>query len=106
MGKEQKINEIKRSIDYRSIGASYKKLSMDYRKEIKDDSSPGQYVQRCIAEKLLQKLGEPKSWKFYLKCAYNLPESKIWDFVELAMRPNVKDHNRYFVFLANREMRN
>ena len=55
MGKEQKINEIKCSIDYRSIGASYKKLSMDYRKEIKDDSSPGQYVQRCIAEKLLQK---------------------------------------------------
>lgn len=100
MGKVQKIGE---SIDYRSI-EKLKEGSMVYR-SIEDDSAPSQRKQRAIAERLLQKLGEPKSWKFYLKCAYHLPEVKIWEFVELALKPNVQCSNRYFVVLANKEMK-
>ncbi len=97
------------SIDHRKI---YKNRSMDYRSidsidgEIvkNDDSAPSQYRQRAIAERLLKKLGEPKSWKFYLKCAYHLSEDRIWTLVELATRPGIIEHNRYFVCLANKEM--
>ena len=104
-----KVQENKASsIDYRlSIDHRknfLKEVSMDYRVLREDNSSSRQYVQRSIAEKLLQKLGEPKSWKFYLKCAYHLSEAQIWDFVALATRPSVKNPNRYFVFLANKEM--
>ena len=108
MGKVQEVREIVK--DYRSIDhRSYKERSMDYRsidREIvkNDDSAPSQYRQRAIAERLLDKLGESKSWKFYLKCAYHLSEDKIWTFVELATRPHIQDHNKYFVRLANNEM--
>lgn len=100
------IAKVYRTIDHRY---SYKNNSMDYRsiesEAIKnDDSSPSQLRQRAIAEKLLAKLGEPKSWKFYLKCAYHLSEEKIWEFVDLAMRPGIKHRNRYFVRIANNEM--
>ena len=103
MGKVQRINT---SIDYRSIESFLKETSIDiYRKGIdKDESSPGQYKQRVVAEQLLRKLGEPRSWKFYLKCAYRLSEARIWELVELALRPGVRDHNRYFVALANKEL--
>lgn len=110
MGKVQSASEIingsSPSIDYRNLKD---KDSMDYRsieKVIgKDNSAPSQYRQRAIAMKLLEKLQEPKSWKFYLKCAYHLSEDKIWTFVELANRPNIKSHNNYFVRLANNEMK-
>lgn len=98
MGKTKRTNA---SIDHRK---NFKEVSMDYRRGVDDDSSSGQFVQRSIAEKLLRKLGEPQSWKFYLKCAYHLSEAKIWEFVELSTRPNVKFPNRYFVYLANKEM--
>lgn len=107
MGAPEEIGEIIRtSIDYRKLK---EKRSMDYRsidREIveNDNSAPSQYRQRAIAEKLLDKLGEPKSWKFYLKCAYHLSEDKIWTFVELATRPGIEHHNNYFVRLANNEM--
>lgn len=102
MGKVQKVNDIYRV----SIESSLKGTSMDiYRGVIEqDDSSPTQIRQRRIAEALLAKLREPKSWKFYLKCAYRLSENKIWELVGLAMRPSVKCPNRYFVFLANKEI--
>lgn len=100
MGNVQRIGE---SIDHRKN--FLKEVSMDYREVAKqDDSSPKQFKQRSIAEKLLQRLGEPKSWKFYLKCAYHLSEAQIWEFVDLATKPSVKSPNKYFVFLANREM--
>ena len=109
MAKIQNVGEIVK--DYRSIDHrnSNKSNSMDYRSidsEVikKDNSSPSQFRQRAIAEKLLDKLGEPKSWKFYLKCAYHLSEEKIWEFVDLAMRPDIEHHNRYFVRIANNEM--
>lgn len=99
MGKVQKLST---SIDHR---LKKDKESMDYRWVYEsDNSSRSQLIQRAIAEKLLQRLGEPRSWKFYLKCAYHLPEAKIWNFVALAMRPGIDSPNRYFVALANREM--
>ena len=103
MGKVQRINA---SIDHRSIEGLLKDTSMDIYREVmdKDDSSPSQIKQRNIAEQLLRKLKEPKSWKFYLKCAYHLSEARIWELVELACRPSVEHPNRYFVALALKEM--
>lgn len=72
---------------------------------IDDNSSKSQIKQRNIAARLLDKLQEPSSWKFYLKCAYHLSEDQIWKFVELATKPQVKSPNRYFVYLASKEMR-
>ena len=98
MGKVQSAKDI-----YRTIAiVNKKKESMAI--AIDDDSLPSQIRQRRIAEHLLEKLKEPKSWKFYLKCAYRLSENKIWELVEAANKPGVHDPNRYFVFLANMEM--
>lgn len=98
MGKCKSLSDISQSIDYR-----------DYREEISIDSidrkcSDSQLKQRAIADKLLQKLGEPNSWKFYAKCAYHLSEDEIWHFVELATRPQIRDKNRYFVKIASNAM--
>ena len=104
MGNPEELSKIIRdSIDYRKTS---KEVSIDYRKVAfkNDNSAPSQYRQRAIAEKLLKRLNEPKSWKFYLKCAYHLSEDKIWYFVELATRPGIKQRNNYFVKLANIEM--
>ena len=114
MGNAQRISDIYRSIesiDYRSIDNKlkesmvYRSIDRDYRSIIETDNSSGSQIrQRRIAERILEHLKEPKSWKFYLKCAYRLTEDKIWELVELATRPNVKYPNRYFVFLAKKEM--
>lgn len=104
MGKVQRAKDIYRySIDSPLKGTS---MAIDIYREVAkiDDSSPKQMRQRRIAEQLLDKLKEPRSWKFYLKCAYRLSENQIWGMVGLALRPGVKHPNRYFVFLANREM--
>jgi len=92
------------SIDH---GSFLKETSMDYGTieygaTVDDDSSRSQLKQRAIAEKLLSKLHEPNSWKFYLKCAYHLSEDQIWSAVELATKPQVKYPNRYFVCLAKK----
>ena len=103
MGKVQRINA---SIEHRSIEGFLKETSMDIYREVmgKDDSSPSQRKQRNIAEQLLRRLKEPKSWKFYLKCAYHLSEARIWELVALACRPGIQHPNRYFVTLAIKEM--
>lgn len=102
MGKIRKINE---SIDL-SIERFLKESSMEIYREVleQDNSSPSQRRQRAIAERLLEKFKEPKSWKFYLKCAYHLSEATIWELVGLSLKPTVKCPNRYFVYLANKEM--
>lgn len=88
-----------------TIGASNKKLPIGTYSEIyKQPFYKGQEKQHRIAVRLLDKLGEPKSWKFYLYCAYRLPESKIWEFLEIALGPDTKMPNNRFVFLANREI--
>lgn len=109
MREAQRVSEIVknyRPIDYRNTKRedSIDYSSIDMVKIEKDNSAPSQYHQRAIAEKLLRELGEPKSWKFYLKCAYHLSEDQIWSFVEMANRPNINKHNNYFVRLALREM--
>ena len=98
MGKVQSIREARETIDYRSIVAKEKIR--------KDRSHDSQARQRYIAEKLLEKLEEPASWKFYLKCAYRLTEDEIWTILEKAMAPEIDKHNNYFVKLANLAMHN
>lgn len=110
MGAPEKIGQIIResieSIDYREpikIGSiDYSSIDREYIEN--DKSAPSQSRERVIADKLLKILGEPSSWKFYLKCAYRLSEDQIWTFAELAMSPKVVKHNNYFVRLASAEM--
>lgn len=71
---------------------------------VEDDSTKTQLRERAIAERILRKLGDTKSWKFYLKCAYTLSEERIENILAYATRPNVEDPNRYFVSAAAREM--
>lgn len=114
----RKASEIieERTIAYSSIDhrANIKKNTMDYSsidysdevREIleNDDSAPSQYRERAIAERLLRELHEPKSWKFYLWCAYRLSEDTIWRLVEIAKGPKSKDKNRYFIWLVKKEL--
>ena len=95
----------------RSLGASIE--SIDYRRLLKEPSiesidrsySSSQSKYQAIADRLLDKLGGPESWKFYAKCAYHLSEDEIWHFVELAMRPQIHDKHRYFCKIAGNAMR-
>lgn len=93
------MEDIYGSIDHRRF------LKESIHGSIEDDSTKSQLRERNIATRLLDKLGEPKSWKFYLKCAYHLSEDTIWHLVELSCKPKVKSPNRYFVYLANKEMK-
>ena len=94
------------SSTYRNpIGLIKNKPIGTYREIYEEPYSKSQEKQHSIAVRLLDKLGEPKSWKFYLYCAYRLPESKIWEFVEIALGPDTRTcPNNRFVFLANREI--
>jgi len=92
------LRSLRDSIDYRD----FKKKSID---SIDRKCANSQLRQKAIADRLLDKLGEPASWKFYAKCAYRLSEDEIWHFVELASRPHIIDKNRYFVRLASNAMK-
>lgn len=97
---------------FRSLGAASIE-PIDYRSSLKGTSiesidrscANSQAKYRVIADRLLDRLGEPASWRFYAKCAYHLSEDQIWYFVELATRPQIRDKNRYFVKLASNAMR-
>lgn len=56
------------------------------------------------ADLLIQKFNAPQCRLFFLKCIYHLPEYKIQQAIEAAMRPNVKSHIRYFVACAKKEL--
>lgn len=98
MGNLTSLRDSIDSIDYRKFPKETSIDSIDYK------HSESQSKNVAIADRLLEKLGEPKSWKFYLKCTYKLPEDEIWHFVELATRPGIINKNRYFVKIANNAM--
>lgn len=57
-----------------------------------------------IAEKLCDKLNSKESYQFYCKVAYKLPEYKIWDNLEAALRG--KNPGGLFNWLCRRDMTN
>ncbi len=52
---------------------------------------------RRIAERLVDKFSAPKSYKFFLKCAYRMSENDIWTTYELAHKSRVRMPLRYFI---------
>ena len=56
------------------------------------------------AQLLIDKFHAPQCRLFFLKCIYHLSEDTIQKSVELAMRPNIKSHIRYFVAVAKSEL--
>lgn len=56
------------------------------------------------ADNLVRKFNAPQCRLFFLKCIYHLPEYKIEQAVESAMRPSIKSHIRYFVVCAKKEL--
>ena len=58
---------------------------------------------RAIAAKLVEKLDDPNSYKFFCMVAWNLPENYIWLSLEQAMTGH--DPKKYFSFLCNIELK-
>lgn len=56
-----------------------------------------------IATKLVEKLDDPKSYRFFCKVARSLPESVIWVNLEQAMTG--KNPKAYFTFLCQMSMK-
>lgn len=55
-----------------------------------------------IASVLVEKLRSPESYKFYCKVAYKLPESRIWQNYESAMKG--KNPGGLFNWLCRKDM--
>lgn len=58
----------------------------------------------AIAVKLVDKLHSESSYKFYCQVAYKLPENKIWDNLEKALKG--KNPGGLFNWLCRRDMTN
>lgn len=56
----------------------------------------------AIAQKLVEKLGNPGARLFYCKIAWKLPESTIWRRLETA--ESGKNPAKYFSWLCSREL--
>ena len=61
--------------------------------------------QERIAWKVVEKLDDPKSYQFFLKCAWHLSEDEIWSTVEVATRKTgVKNPARYATAILKRKL--
>ena len=58
---------------------------------------------RAIATKLVEKLDDPQSFKYFCMVAWNLPESVIWVNLEQALTG--REPKKYFSFLCNLELK-
>ena len=57
-----------------------------------------------IARTLVDIFVAPKSYNFFLKTAWNLPEFFIRNAVESSRRPKIKSPVKYFVAICSNEM--
>lgn len=57
------------------------------------------------ADRLVSLFNAPQSRNFFLKCAWHLSESTIWDLVDAARMPAVKNPTKYFVKCCAKELR-
>lgn len=58
---------------------------------------------QVIANKLVERLDDPNSYKFFCMVAWNLPERYIWVSLEQALTG--RNPKRYFSFLCNIELK-
>lgn len=106
----QKIGEIATSL----INDSDNVTSLKRRFNVSDNDVsivPGKdayyrkYHTEAIAQRIVQKLDAPQSYRFFLKCAWNLPESVIWDIVEYATtNPKILEPVKYVVSVLHYEL--
>jgi hypothetical protein len=104
MGSVQSINEVlnesmkfKRSLklnESMNKGYAVEKLC----KTNKITAQEAETKARFIA----QRLNAPNCYKFYLKCIYHLSEAEVQQALEVATRPYVKCHAKYFSTAAKR----
>ena len=72
---------------------------------VKIGSYHRKYHTEAIAQRVIQKLDAPQSYRFFLKCAWNLPEAVIWDIIEYATtNPKIKEPVKYVVSVLHYEM--
>lgn len=93
MGKPERINEVFNDINF--IKLSMNKSMIGKKKHVEKSNRVLETEQ--IASKLQGIYHAPQSYSFFLKCAWNLPESTIWDAVEASRRPWIKSPVKYFV---------
>lgn len=61
-------------------------------------------VAEAKANCLIEQFNAPQCRLFFLKCIYHLPEWRLEEAVESAMRPEVKSHIRYFTVVAKKAL--
>lgn len=87
-------------------GVSYKETSMKFND--RDKACGKVKIATEVADRradiLINKFNAPQCRLFFLKCIYHLPEYKIQQAIESSFRPNVKNHIRYFVVCAKKEL--
>lgn len=89
-----------------------------YRENLKDSSIESieedkeairkSWRQRRVAEwvdKLLEAYGHSESVFFYRKAAWHLSDNDLVCLMEDSDKPWVKDSHRYFIFLANKKLK-
>lgn len=82
------------SIDYRSFSKEKPYRSIE-------GNTKQQRVAR-IVEIMERKLGHPESRMFYRKCAWHMSEDEIYSRIEASKRKQVKNPLAYFIYSANK----
>ena len=95
---------------YRTYRENLKDSSIESIGPIDSDSEAIQksWKQRRVAEwveKLLDAYGHSESLFFYRKAAWHLSDNDLVCLMEDSEKPWVKDSHRYFIFLANKKLK-
>lgn len=61
-------------------------------------------VAEAKANFLVEQFNAPQCRLFFLKCIYHLPEYKLQQAIESAMKPEIKSHIRYFTVVAKKAL--
>ncbi len=77
-------------------------VSLNHNNNVNDNGFSKSKEAEKIAYTLVDKLGSQKSFPFYCKVAYNLPERKIWNNLETAMKG--KNPGGLFNWLCRRDL--
>lgn len=100
MGRTGNVTNVKDVLkeNYNNINVKGKTKASKW---IKRSGSPQSRIRRAqrIADDLTRKFG-PRSkncYRYFCKCAYNLPENVIWDCYEDCMRSKVTNNLAYFL---------
>ncbi len=100
MGKTEKIS----SIVYREFSERKPYRSIEGEEDI--IGCPSQERVARIVNRMIDKLGHPESIMFYRKCAWHMSEDEIFSRIESAQRPNIANSHAFFIWSANRLLKN